>query len=181
MPSSVKDEGEKAMTNTASGAADEPRGNRPPPPSTTKESDRGFFTVYKSGQGYWTRMGTAGAGALIGILIAHFFYEYLPVWLNAAGVAQEPAVRIAIGVAAGFLVLFALFVFWIMNKPGNADFLIATDSEMKKVNWTTRKELIGSTRVVISFMFMLAAILFVVDMIFSYFFWLIDVLQVRPY
>ena len=36
-----------------------------------------------------------------------------------------------------------------MNKPSNVDFLIATDSEMKKVNWTTKGELFGSTRVVV--------------------------------
>ena len=49
-----------------------------------------------------------------------------------------------------------------MNKPSNVDFLIATDSEMKKVNWTSRKELIGSTKVVIIFMFLIALFLFVV-------------------
>ena len=45
-----------------------------------------------------------------------------------------------------------------MNKPTNVDFLIATDSEMKKVNWTSRKELIGSTKVVIIFMFLIARV-----------------------
>ena len=45
-----------------------------------------------------------------------------------------------------------------MNKPTNVDFLIATDSEMKKVNWTSRKELIGSTKVVIVFMFLIAVV-----------------------
>ena len=39
---------------------------------------------------------------------------------------------------------------------------------MKKVNWTTRKELIGSTKVVILFMFFIALLLFVFDMIFGY-------------
>ena len=27
---------------------------------------RGFFTIYKKGQGFWTRMGTVAAAALIG-------------------------------------------------------------------------------------------------------------------
>src|SRR3712207_7866772 len=47
-------------------------------------------------------------------------------------------------------------VLHLMNKPANVDFLIATDSEMKKVNWTSRRELIGSTKVVIVFMFLIA-------------------------
>jgi hypothetical protein len=34
----------------------------------------GFFTLRKKGQGYWTRLGTAGAGALIILLTGHFFW-----------------------------------------------------------------------------------------------------------
>ena len=52
----------------------------------------------------------------------------------------------------------SLLVWRLMNKPSNVDFLIATDSEMKKVNWTSRKELIGSTKVVIFFMFVIAVL-----------------------
>jgi preprotein translocase SecE subunit len=58
-----------------------------------------------------------------------------------------------------------------MNKPSNADFLIATDSEMKKVNWTSRKELIGSTKVVIFFMVIIASVLFVIDVLMGYVFY----------
>jgi preprotein translocase SecE subunit len=68
-----------------------------------------------------------------------------------------------------------------MNKPSNVDFLIATDSEMKKVNWTSRKDLIGSTKVVIIFMFLIAFFLFVIDVVFSYFFFLIGVLRSSPF
>jgi len=57
------------------------------------------------------------------------------------------------------------------------EFLVATDSEMKKVNWTTRKELIGSTKVVIIFMFIIAMFLFTCDLIFGAFFHLVGVLK----
>src|SRR4051794_40296492 len=40
----------------------------------------GFFHIYKSGQGYWTRMGTVGGAVLLILLIAHFFYTFLPTW-----------------------------------------------------------------------------------------------------
>jgi preprotein translocase SecE subunit len=63
-------------------------------------------------------------------------------------------------VASFFVVGFAALAWWLMNKQDNVDFLIATDSEMKKVNWTSRKELIGSTKVVIVFMFLIAMFLF---------------------
>ena len=52
---------------------------------------------------------------------------------------------------------------------------------MKKVNWTTRKELIGSTKVVIFFMILIAALLFVLDVLFGYFFHVIRVLEFGPF
>ena len=86
-----------------------------------------------------------------------------------------------LAICAGFLAGFAFLVFWIMNKSSNADFLIATDSEMKKVNWTTRKELIGSTKVVIFFMLLIMVLLFTFDTIFGYFFQFIRVLKFGPF
>jgi preprotein translocase subunit SecE len=68
-----------------------------------------------------------------------------------------------------------------MNKPSHVDFLIATDSEMKKVNWTTRAELMGSTKVVIFFVLLISAFLFMLDVIFGYFFQLIKVLEFGPF
>lgn len=48
-------------------------------------------------------------------------------------------------------------------KPVTVDFLIATDGEMKKVNWSTRKIVWDSTSVVIAAMFFVALMLFVFD------------------
>ena len=80
-------------------------------------------------------------------------------------------------VAIVFLAAYSLLGFWYTNKASTVDFLVATDSEMKKVNWTTRKELIGSTKVVILFMFLIAISLFVCDLIFGEFFQSIHVLR----
>jgi preprotein translocase SecE subunit len=52
---------------------------------------------------------------------------------------------------------------------------------MKKVNWTSKKELIGSTKVVIIFMLLIAFLLFGFDVVFGYFFHLIGVLQTGPF
>jgi preprotein translocase SecE subunit len=68
----------------------------------------------------------------------------------------------------------------LMNKPQNADFLIATDREMKKVNWTSRKELTGSTRIVIIFMFSIAFFLFTVDEIWGWLMYLAKVMTIKP-
>lgn len=161
--------------------------DKAPAPDASKEPDReerhaaahghGFFTIYKKGQGYWTRMGTAIAAALLGLLIASQLAQRIP---SLFGLKPPTGPRIAYAVATGFFVLYALLAWWLTNKPANVDFLISTDSEMKKVNWTSRRELIGSTKVVIVFMFLIALFLFVADLVFWTFFWLIGVLKVKP-
>ena len=148
-------------------------GDAPQRSSNKGSAGGGFFTIYKSGQGYWTRLLTFLGFLLVGALTAHFVYQ------RAIGFGA--AKNVALGIATAFFLVWLLIEYWIINKPSNADFLIATDSEMKKVNWTSRKELIGSTKVVIFFMFLISATLFVIDIIFGYVFWLIGVLHTAPF
>jgi preprotein translocase SecE subunit len=191
MSAVIDDKNEKAMatSNVIASGAEEPDDDKPsrreeplvkaPPPG-----GRGFFTIYKRGQGYWTRMGTILGAALIGIFTVNFIYAQLPVWLPEAwnvGKGLTQTKKVTLGVCAAFIALYSLLVYWLVNKPTNVDFLIATDSEMKKVNWTSRKELIGSTKVVIIFMFLIAAILFLIDLFFGYVFYLFGVLKTKPF
>jgi preprotein translocase subunit SecE len=136
----------------------------------------GFFTVYKPGQGYWTRVGTGIGAGIVGLFFAQFLYSNMIAWSTYFSTHRG----VLLGVIAGVLTLYGLLIWWLMNKPNHADFLIATDSEMKKVNWTTRKELIGSTRVVILFMFLIAAILFIYDVLFGFVFYFLRVLEEPP-
>jgi preprotein translocase subunit SecE len=59
----------------------------------------------------------------------------------------------------------------------SSDFMIATEGEMKKVSWSSRREVIGSTKVVILFTIALACFLFVVDLAFQTLFSAIGVLK----
>ena len=124
-------------------------------------------------------MGTAAAAGLVAIFTCLFLYDQLLPMIPFFRSADHKTWRL--GVSLGFLALAALGVFWYINRPQTADFLIATDSEMKKVNWTSRKELLGSTRVVIFFMFLIAALLFGIDIVFGYFFYGIGVLKNPPF
>lgn len=82
------------------------------------------------------------------------------------------------GGVAVLVLLGAIAVYWFVGaRATTVDFLIATDGEMKKVNWSTRKDIIGSTKVVIIWCVLLVAGLFLVDLAFSTFFRLIGVLQ----
>lgn len=71
------------------------------------------------------------------------------------------------GIPLAILVGMGVLMFWLVNRPKSADFLIATEGEMKKVSWSSRKEVIGSTKVVIVTTFILAAILFLIDVVFA--------------
>ncbi len=181
MPS-VQDqlEDEKPMaTNaiTSGGApAQEPEDEKPsrtPSPDRSAEGPA-FFTIYKKGQGKWTRLGTIFAVAGLALLTAYNLYsDYLPRFMQSRD--------IMLGTSIGFLAVLSLVTFWLSNKPQNVDFLIATDSEMKKVNWTTKGELFGSTRVVILFLAFIAIFLFLVDIVFAEFFHMISVLRSGPF
>jgi hypothetical protein len=96
-----------------------------------------FFTIYKKGQGKWTRLGTVFVAGLLGILTAFNLYQYILPYLPVSENGNHKVLQILLAGCIGFLIVFGLLTFWITNKPGNVDFLIATDSEMKKVNWTT--------------------------------------------
>src|SRR5207244_1222870 len=56
----------------------------------------------------------------------------------------------------------------IVNWPTFADFLIATEAEMNKVSWTTRKRLVQDTIVVLVTVVLLTVFLFAVDILWVY-------------
>lgn len=159
--------------------ADEAEQDRPEPneyarPSTPGTSG-GFFRLYKPGQGYWTRLCTAGGAVVVLALMAQFVFTSVITRANNVNATIVGSVVAAVAVA------IAVVMWHYFNKPTVVDFFIATESEMKKVNWTSRKELIGSTKVVIVFMFLTAGLLFLIDVFFGYFFWLIKVLKQGPF
>lgn len=89
-----------------------------------------------------------------------------------------PVLYLQVGVAGGIMLIGAIATYIFVGvKKSAVEFLIATDGEMKKVNWTSYKEVKGSTIVVIAATFLIAGFLFVVDLAFSNFFSWIDVLQ----
>lgn len=140
----------------------------------TAAAQGGFFTVYKKGQGYYTRLGTALGVALLIVVMGLFVYEQ-------TGVFSQSNSKTIPAAATGVVVLIGALVAWrIMNKPKAVDFLISTDSEMKKVNWTSREELIGSTKIVILFLFVIALALFLIDLIAGGVFYKMGLIKVSP-
>ncbi len=92
---------------------------------------------------------------------------------------QKIVIFLQAGIAVVLLGLGGPLIYrWVGTKPATADFLIATEGEMKKVNWPPKKEVIGSTWVVIICVALLVTLLFLADILFSTLFKLIGVLNV---
>jgi preprotein translocase subunit SecE len=179
----IKPETKDAMSDAEE--AESPKYEHPTPPSALDSG--GYFHIYKKGQGYWTRMGTVAGAGLLGLLTGNFLYTQIERELSTQSAAalmtrlhlQDP--RGAYLAVALFAAAYAWLAFHLMNRPAYADFLIATDSEMKKVNWTTQKELMGSTKIVIGFVFVMAVVLFCYDLFFQLIFCLLGVLKTPPF
>jgi preprotein translocase SecE subunit len=78
-----------------------------------------------------------------------------------ASLTLLPSVRFTLPL---LLLAGSIWLAWrIVNLPTFADFLIATESEMNKVSWTTRSRLYQDTIVVLVTMVLMAVFLFVVD------------------
>jgi preprotein translocase subunit SecE len=128
------------------------------------------LSIYKSGQGYWTRTLTAvGAGTII---LSGVMY----LW-GQLSVIKEHTQYYQGGMAIGVILFFAIILYWVLNKPRIADFMIATEAEMKKVNWPARREIVGSTWIVIAGTFMFAVLLFLTNIFFGWLFQYIGVLE----
>lgn len=138
------------------------------------EPRRGFFDIYKSSQGYHTRV---GSGMTMGALVVWFAW-FLQEKLQTVFTDPTTAKLWLYGIFVSIIVGFGLLGYWLLALNRKVcDFLIATESEMKKVSWTTRKDIIGSTKVVVFVMVALAIILFLVDLLFMFFFNSIGILR----
>ena len=125
-----------------------------------------LFEIYKRSQGKHTRLYSSFAVALIAGLGCLRLYEKLQA--GELGLWAETIVPV------GLFVGFGILIFWLVNKPTIADFMIAAEGEMKKVNWSSRREIAVSTLVVIVVVIISAVLFFFTDLIFQMFFaWLL--------
>jgi preprotein translocase SecE subunit len=128
-----------------------------------------WLQPYKPSQGYWTRVMTAVGGGAFVLWGGSWIFDKLSVYGNLY--AQVAGAVI-------FILLLGILLFWLVGKkPMTVDFLVSVEGEMKKVNWSSKSEVIGSTKVVIVFVLMFGLLLTVVDTLFMGFFSWIGVLK----
>lgn len=123
-----------------------------------------MLAIFKPGQGFYTRVCSAVG---LGLLACMGGMWLAPQFSGSRPFGVEPVVTQAVVVVLSIAVVAAIGYWLIGVKPRSVDFFIATEGEMKKVNWSTRKEVTGSTMLVIGFTFFLAALCFVLDNFFA--------------
>lgn len=124
------------------------------------------FDIYKRGQGKYTRLCSAFGVATIAGLGCLQLYKKLQ--------AADLGLWVEIMVPAGLFVALGILIFWLVNKPAIADFMVVAEGEMKKVSWSSRKEIVVSTSIVIVVVIFMAVLLGVTDLSFQLFFsWLL--------
>jgi len=120
------------------------------------------FDIYKRGQGKYTRLCSTFGAAIVAGLGCFRLYKRLQAW--------DLGLWVETMVPAGLFVVLALLILWLVNKPAIADFMVAAEGEMKKVSWSSRKEIAVSTFIVIALVIILAVFLGVADLGFQMFF-----------
>lgn len=119
-------------------------------------------------------MSVVGFG-LVGVLGAIWIWRMLET-VNVG----FPSVYLASGAATLFLALVGSLIWWYVGwNSRSVDFLVATEGEMKKVNWSTRHELVGSTVVVIAVVIIISLFCWMFDFFFSTLFVWMKVLDMR--
>ena len=114
------------------------------------------FKIYKRGQGYYTRLYSA---LVLFVIVAIGCYVL-------HGKLKGTDVLIETLVPACVCVVFASLIYWLVNRPTIADFMISAEGEVKKVSWSSRREIAVSTVIVICVVFSMAAMLWATDMLF---------------
>ena len=131
--------------------------------------------IRKFGQGYWTRMMSVVGFGLVAVLGAIWLWRML----DTVSVGF-PSIYLASGVSVLFLAIVGAALWWFVGwNARSVDFLVATEGEMKKVNWSTKHELVGSTVVVIAVVIIISLFCWLFDFIFSTLFVWMKVLDMR--
>lgn len=137
--------------------------------STRKSIGRFFINFltterYKPTQGFTARTATAIA---LGIIFAAGLWRLSDTLsaVSSPSWVSQPASRVGLPLILAFAASW--FLYRLVNQPDFAEFLIATESEMNKVSWTTWADLKRATTVVLVTVVLMTTYLWVVDQVWS--------------
>jgi len=122
---------------------------------------------YKWGQGKNTRVYTVVS---IGLLVAIGCWRIYQKLTATLDVTTPMGLWTSVLVPLIVFAIFAIVLYWLINKPIVADFLIAAEGELKKVSFSSKREIAVSTFVVIIVVIATAVMLGLADFGFNLFF-----------
>jgi preprotein translocase subunit SecE len=122
---------------------------------------------YKWGQGKDTRLYSAIAMAIIAFIGCWRLYDKLQASLD---ITRTVELWISVTVPIGLFAAAAAVLYWLVNRPTVADFMISAEGELKKVSFSSRQEIMVSTFVVIIVVVLMAGMLGAADFFFDLFF-----------
>ena len=134
--------------------------------------EAGWFHAnqFKPNQGLRVRRGTAIGLLLTGVfgiitMIQHHALSsgHWQVDIPGTNLMVPIMFKVNMTLVVTLLVALGWFSWRVVNWPAFADFLIATEAEVNKVSWTTRKRLVQDTVVVLVTVFLMTVFLFLVD------------------
>lgn len=130
--------------------------------------------IYKPGQGYWVRLMSAyGLGILVALGLAWMWDE-----LNGVVLFGLEPTYTRVGVALIIVAVFGWLGWMIIGtRRRTVEFLVATEGEMRKVNWSSRREIDLSTRAVIGLTIFTALFCWCFDIVFAQLFRWMTVLR----
>jgi preprotein translocase SecE subunit len=130
--------------------------------------------IYKQGQGYWVRLMSAiGFGLLVMMGVVWVWDQ-----LSGVQIADLESVYVQGVFSVIVVVICGIIGFHLIGRKAKfVDFMISTEGEMRKVNWSTKREIIGSTILVILLTIFIAVFCQIADLAFSAFFQWAGVLQ----
>ena len=131
-----------------------------------------FLSIYKRGQGVWTRvaaaLGILAMGVYAGIQTAEWLLNYRqPGGWHVAEGRYIPYTALGTGFPVALFVIFLLLAYIAGNTTRSANLLIETEIEMRQVTWPSAREVFGATAVVIVVVLLLGLYLFGLDKFFE--------------
>ena len=133
-----------------------------------------FLTIYKRGQGTWSRgvaaLGLLAMGTYGGVQTGTWLAPWrLVTEITVLGMKIPVYYGIGLYLPVGIFLVFGALTVYACNAARPADLLIETEIEMRKVTWPTTREVLGATVVVIIVVLILSAYLYSLDFIYVHF------------
>ncbi len=167
------------------------KSSKPAPKPGGKDGQGGFRAFlanlfrtepYKPLQGWNARLWSGvGMGTILALGVWQLFRSLQQTRLFPSPAQPggfDPNLIANYGIPAALITVLGWAVYRLLHFPPFADFLIATEAEMKKVSWITRDDLKRATAVVLTTVVLISTFLFGVDWVWMQLLQFIGVLQV---